>query len=180
MDDGVVHTRTKVIGAVHFGVGDALRHDRVRLPRGQLRGIEVARATLGERMSAYSLRRLTTSSVLITLALILTAARAVLTPWLKNYLRREKALQAHAKADPRRCVPGLNCLTVCGLRDGLANVGQFCIATRLGYALKGDVRKGLFFRGSEALPFGSAIRSVGELIDYLLTGVTTAAPGGAR
>ena len=97
-------------------------------------------------------------------------ARAVLTPWLKNYLRREKALQTHAKADPRRCVPGLNCLSICGLRDGLANIGQFCIATRLGYALKGDVAKGLFFRGSEALPFGSAIRPVRDLIDYLLTG----------
>src|SRR5690606_29213023 len=31
-------------------------------------------------------------------------ARAVLTPWLKNYLRREKALQSHARADPQRCV----------------------------------------------------------------------------
>ena len=97
-------------------------------------------------------------------------ARAVLTPWLRNYLRREKALQAHAKADPRRCVPGLQCLTVCGLRDGIAAMGQFCIATRLGDALRGDFAKGLFFRGSEPLPFGSAIRPVAELVDYLLTG----------
>ena len=96
--------------------------------------------------------------------------RAVLTPWLKNYLRREKALQSHAKADPRRCVSGLNCLTVCGLREGIASVGQFCIATRLAYALKGDVKKGLFFRGSESLPFGSAIRPVADLLEYLLTG----------
>jgi nitronate monooxygenase len=97
-------------------------------------------------------------------------ARAVLTPWLKNYLRREKALQSHAKADERRCVPGLNCLTVCGLRDGIASAGQFCIDTRLAYALKGDVGKGLFFRGSESLPFGTAIRPVAELLDYLMTG----------
>ena len=97
-------------------------------------------------------------------------ARAVLTPWLKNYLRREKSLQAHAKADPRRCVPGIKCLTVCGLRDGIAEIGQFCIDTRLAYALKGDIKKGLFFRGSESLPFGSAIRPVAELIRYLLTG----------
>ena len=96
--------------------------------------------------------------------------RAVLTPWLKNYLRREKALQSHAKADPRRCVSGLNCLTVCGLREGIASIGQFCIATRLAYALKGDVKKGLFFRGSESLPFGSAIRPVADLLEYLLTG----------
>lgn len=97
-------------------------------------------------------------------------ARAVLTPWLRNYLRREKALQTHARADPRRCVPGLNCLSVCGLRDGIATIGQFCIDTRLAFALKGDVKKGLFFRGSESVPFGAAIRPVSELIDYLLTG----------
>ncbi len=102
-------------------------------------------------------------------------ARAVLTPWLKNYLRREKALQSHAKADPARCVPGLNCLSVCGLRDGIGSIGQFCIDTRLAYALKGDVKKGLFFRGSESLPFGGEIRPVAELIDYLLTGKMPAA-----
>ncbi|MEO5692899.1 MAG: nitronate monooxygenase family protein [Usitatibacter sp.] len=102
-------------------------------------------------------------------------ARAVATPWLRNYLKREKALQSHAKADPRRCVPGLQCLTVCGLRDGIAAAGQFCIATRLGDALRGDVKKGLFFRGSEPLPFGAAIRPVAELMEYLLTGTTPAA-----
>ncbi len=97
-------------------------------------------------------------------------ARAVLTPWLRNYLGRVEALQAHAKADPRRCVPGFNCLTSCGLRDGIASAGQFCIDTRLAMAFKGDVKKGLFFRGNERLPFGNAIRPVRELIDYLLTG----------
>jgi nitronate monooxygenase len=101
-------------------------------------------------------------------------ARAVLTPWLKNYLRREKALQSHAKADPDRCVPGLNCLAVCGLRDGIATMGQFCIDTRLAYALKGDVKKGLFFRGSESVPFGTAIRPVAELMRYFLTGAMPA------
>lgn len=99
-------------------------------------------------------------------------ARAVRTPWLKNYLGREKALQSHAKADQRRCVQGLNCLTMCGLRDGIAAAGQFCIDTRLAFALKGDVKKGLFFRGSETLPFGSAIRPVADLLQYLLTGNT--------
>ncbi|MFZ5558738.1 MAG: NAD(P)H-dependent flavin oxidoreductase [Pseudomonadota bacterium] len=97
-------------------------------------------------------------------------ARGVLTPWLKNYLKREKALQSHAKADSRRCVPGANCLTLCGLRDGLAQFGQFCIATRLAFAMKGDVKKGLFFRGAERLPFGTAIRPVQDLLDYLLNG----------
>lgn len=97
-------------------------------------------------------------------------ARAVMTPWLARYLGREKALQSHAKADLRRCVPGLQCLTACGLRDGIAAAGQFCIATRLAHALHGDVKKGLFFRGSEPLPFGKAIRPVADLLAYLLTG----------
>jgi nitronate monooxygenase len=101
-------------------------------------------------------------------------ARAVLTPWLRNYLRREQALQAHARADPRRCVPGLNCLTACGLRDGIAAMGQFCIDMRLAFALQGDIKKGLFFRGSERLPFGAEIRSVAELVRYLMTGAMPA------
>ena len=67
-------------------------------------------------------------------------------------------------------MPGLNCLIVCGLRDGIAKIGQFCIEMRLADALRGNVKQGLFFRGSESLPFGSAIRPVAELVDYLLTG----------
>jgi nitronate monooxygenase len=67
-------------------------------------------------------------------------------------------------------VPGANSLAVCGLRDGLSQFGQFCVATRLALALKGDVGKGLFFRGSERLPFGNAIRSVAGLMDCLLSG----------
>jgi nitronate monooxygenase len=98
-------------------------------------------------------------------------ARAVRTPWLANYLKREEKLQGCAKADPGRCAIGLHCLTQCGLRDGIRKAGQFCIDSQLVAALKGDLAKGLFFRGSEALPFGSAMRSVQELINYLLTGV---------
>ncbi len=97
-------------------------------------------------------------------------ARAVKTPWLANYLQREARLQAVAKADPDRCAIGLHCLTQCGLRDGIAKAGQFCIDSQLVAALKGDVGKGLFFRGSESLPFGNEIRPVRDLIDYLLTG----------
>jgi nitronate monooxygenase len=103
-------------------------------------------------------------------------ARAVKTPWLAKYLQREKALQSHAKADLRRCVPAAQCLTVCGQRDGIASMGQFCIATRLADALHGDVKKGLFFRGSEPRPFGAAIRPVAELLEYLLTGLKPALP----
>ena len=79
-------------------------------------------------------------------------------------------MQACAKADPRRCSQRMDCLTQCGLRDGNAKVGQFCIDLKLVAALKGDIQKGLFFRGAGQLPFGQAMRSVKDLIDYLLYG----------
>ncbi len=95
-------------------------------------------------------------------------ARAVATPWLRSYLRIEDKLQAvaHPKA---RCTKSFDCLAQCGLRDGLLGWGQFCIDNQLAAALRGDVKKGLFFRGVGALPFGSQIRSVRELIERLLT-----------
>lgn len=100
-------------------------------------------------------------------------ARAVLTPWLERYLEKEEKLQG--KAGPKECTVGFDCLAQCGLRDGIAKAGQFCIDTQLAFALKGDLKRGLFFRGSESLPFGSAIRPVRELIDYLLTGTRAVA-----
>ncbi len=95
-------------------------------------------------------------------------ARAVKTEWLSNYLGKEAKLQS--KAEPKNCTVGFDCLHQCGLRDGIAKAGQFCIDTQLGFALKGDVKRGLFFRGSEPLPFGNTVRPVRELIDYLLNG----------
>jgi nitronate monooxygenase len=62
------------------------------------------------------------------------------------------------------------------LRDGIAQIGQFCIDTQLAAALRGDVKKGLFFRGASALPFGAQIRPVRDLIEHLLGGVALA-PG---
>lgn len=97
-------------------------------------------------------------------------ARGVMTPFLKSYLKREEVLQANAKADPRRCTQGINCLTTCGLRDGLDKIGQFCIDLKLAAAWRGEVNKGLFFRGKDPLPFGSKIRTVQDTIQYLLTG----------
>lgn len=99
-------------------------------------------------------------------------ARAVRTPWLADYLDKEAKLQRVAKA--RKCTVGFDCLQQCGLRDGIAKQGQFCIDQRLAYALAGDIKRGLFFRGSEALPFGNRIRPARELIEYLLTGTMTA------
>ncbi|HEX5613511.1 MAG TPA: nitronate monooxygenase family protein [Burkholderiales bacterium] len=94
-------------------------------------------------------------------------ARAVRTPWLARYLEREATLQRRAK--PRRqCTLGWDCLAQCGLRDGLPRAGQFCIDHHLAAALRGDVEHGLFFRGSEPLPFGPAIRPVRDLVQHLL------------
>ncbi|MDQ5899079.1 MAG: hypothetical protein RLY78_3248 [Pseudomonadota bacterium] len=103
-------------------------------------------------------------------------ARAVATPWLKNYLKAEPALQAvaHAKA---RCTKAFDCLAQCGLRDGFKDWGQFCIDNQLAAALRGDEKKGLYFRGVGALPFGPQIRSVRELVERLLTrGATVPQP----
>jgi nitronate monooxygenase len=106
-------------------------------------------------------------------------ARAVRTVWLDRYLRRESVLQQEAAdwaakklpLDPvERCSGALQCLTTCGLRDGIAKIGQFCIDTQLAAALRGELTRGLFFRGAASVPFGTAIRPVHELIDYLLTG----------
>jgi nitronate monooxygenase len=99
-------------------------------------------------------------------------ARAVRTPWLMRYLDKEQRLQGKARAKP--CTVGFDCLQQCGWRDGNARAGQFCIDTQLAFALQGDRQRGLFFRGSEALPFGAAMRPVRELIDYMLNGVAPA------
>ncbi len=95
-------------------------------------------------------------------------ARAVLTPWLRNYLKAEDKLKSVAHVKPR-CTLAFDCLAQCGLRDGTVAWGQFCIDKQLASALRGDVRKGLFFRGVGALPFGAEIRSVRELMARMLT-----------
>ena len=94
-------------------------------------------------------------------------ARAVKTPWLEKYLDKLPALQRRTK--PRAaCTLAFDCLQSCGLRDGLARAGQFCIDLQLAAALKGDLEHGLFFRGAGRLPFGDRIRPVRELLAYLL------------
>lgn len=106
-------------------------------------------------------------------------ARAVRTVWLDRYLRRESVLRQEAAdwtarklpPDPiGKCSGALQCLTTCGLRDSIATIGQFCIDTQLAAALRGELARGLYFRGASSVPFGTAIRPVRELIDYLLSG----------
>ncbi len=94
-------------------------------------------------------------------------ARAVKTPWLERYLEREAFLKARAKKR-KECTLAWDCLAHCGLRDGLPQAGQFCIDHNLAAALRGDIDHGLFFRGSEAVPFGREIRPVRDLVRYLL------------
>ena len=55
----------------------------------------------------------------------------------------------------------------------MARIGQFCIDMQLAAALRGDIHKGLFFRGASELPFGAQVRPVAELIDYMMTGRRT-------
>lgn len=100
-------------------------------------------------------------------------ARAVRTPWLATYLEYLPRLQAVAHKKPR-CTLKFDCLIQCGLRDGVAKIGQFCIDQKLAEGLLGNVAKGLFFRGAAVLPFGSEIRPVRELLAYLLTGTRPA------
>ena len=101
-------------------------------------------------------------------------ARAVRTPWLDKYIRLEHRLKAvaHVKA---KCTMSFDCLAHCGLRDGDASMGQFCIDKQLGHALDGNTGKGLFFRGAGRLPFGNQIRPVQELMQWLLGGLRPAA-----
>jgi nitronate monooxygenase len=118
-------------------------------------------------------------------------ARAVLTPWLQRYLAKESRLREtaavqHSVADRVAASPGatedtengcpsqVQCLAYCGFKDGNPAAGQFCIETQLAAAQRGSIDKGLFFRGSEPLPFGAEIRSVSDLLEYLLTGVRPA------
>ena len=102
-------------------------------------------------------------------------ARAVGTPWLKAYLKIEHKLQAvaHVKS---RCTKAFDCLAQCGLRDGFKDWGQFCIDNQLAAALRGDIKKGLFFRGAGSLPFGDQIKSVRELMERLLSTGPAAQP----
>jgi nitronate monooxygenase len=103
-------------------------------------------------------------------------ARAVRTPWLDKYLRNESKLKEKARVQPN-CNMWFDCLSHCGLRDGNAAWGQFCIDKTLGHALEGDLNEGLFFRGAGRLPFGSQIRSVHELMQWLVGGLL---PAGVR
>ena len=97
-------------------------------------------------------------------------ARAVLTPWLERYLKKESDLRERVGTRKAVCPRNLECLTHCGFKDGNPEAGQFCIETQLAAAQRGDVKRGLFFRGTEPLPFGKEVRSVHELLVYLLTG----------
>ena len=95
-------------------------------------------------------------------------ARAVRTPWLQRYLKREQNLRSKATPERARCVGWAECLGHCGYRDGNPEAGQFCILIRLEAAVMGNVEKGLFFRGSEPLLFGDEIRPVQDVLNTLL------------
>ncbi len=68
-------------------------------------------------------------------------ARAVRTPWLASYLKYLPKLAAVAHKKPR-CTLKFDCLIQCGLRDGIAKIGQFCIDMQLAAALARRRREG--------------------------------------
>jgi nitronate monooxygenase len=53
-------------------------------------------------------------------------------------------------------------------------MGQFCLDQQRGHVFSGDTEKGLYFRGTGLLPFGGQVRSVQELMQWLLGGVRPA------
>lgn len=97
-------------------------------------------------------------------------ARAVRTPWLNKYLKREDKLRNNASPERAKCAGWAECLSHCGFRDGNPAAGQFCILKQLEAAVKGDYEKGLFFRGSEPMIFENKIHPVHDVLEYLLTG----------
>jgi len=97
-------------------------------------------------------------------------ARALRTPWLNKYLRREEKLRDNAAPERAKCAGWAECLSHCGFRDGNPAAGQFCILKQLEAAVKGDYEKGLFFRGSEPMIFEKDIHPVHDVLEYLLTG----------
>lgn len=97
-------------------------------------------------------------------------ARAIKTPWLNTYLKREEKLRARATPERAICTGMAECLSHCGYRDGNPGAGQFCILQKLESAVTGDYEKGLFFRGSEPMIFSDKIHPVHDVMQYLLTG----------
>ena len=97
-------------------------------------------------------------------------ARAVKTPWLNKYLKREEKLRTKATPEKAKCAGWAECLSHCGFRDGNPAAGQFCILKQLEAAVKGEYEKGLFFRGSEPMIFEDKIHPVHDVLEYLLTG----------
>ena len=102
-------------------------------------------------------------------------ARAVRTPWLARYLGKEATLRTLAARRPAGCPRAVDCLSYCGFKDRDPDAGQFCIETQLAAAQRGDVERGLFFRGASALPFGREIRPVRDLLQTLLAPQAAAA-----
>lgn len=64
--------------------------------------------------------------------------------------------------------PGVAIAPILSDARGSVRFGQYGIDNPLATALKGDVKRGLFFRGAGSLPFGTEIRPVRELIPHLL------------
>jgi nitronate monooxygenase len=96
-------------------------------------------------------------------------ARAVLTPCSSAILPRNSVC-VHG---PGRTLSSPTARARCGAsRPAASRTGipqPVSSASRPSWRRRGSIEKGLFFRGSESLPFGTEIRSVAELLQRLLT-----------
>ena len=170
VDDGRAVRRDEVAGSgrLHIGRG----HGRVLSER----RVRASGISLQESRAKQVLAEARDEDLVEFTSVAGLPARAVMTPWLRKYLKAEPRLQAVAQLK-QRCTMAFDCLAQCGLRDGLKGWGQFCIDQRLAAGLRGDLEKGLFFRGKGMLPFGAGIASVRQLVERLLTpGVALGTP----
>ncbi|HKJ76791.1 MAG TPA: nitronate monooxygenase family protein [Gammaproteobacteria bacterium] len=191
--DDINHPRfefKRVLGEVR-GVIDKLGLDQIPLiPAGGINSFKRIKELIGQGANAVQigtpfavteegdahtnfkdvLRKARSEDIVTFLSTAGLPARAVLTPWLKKYLEREERVRSRATPEKGKCAVWFECLTHCGLKDGDPESGQFCIDTQLEAAVLGDLQKGLFFRGASELPFGEQVRSVHDLLVYLLTG----------
>ena len=155
---GGIDSPAKLRAALDLGAAAAQLGHAVRRHRGVRRARELqARARRGARRGHRGIHQRRGSS------------RARGAHAVAGALSREAAQPAGARQGTHALHRSRSTASrTCGLRDGIAKIGQFCIDHHLAAALKGDVERGLFFRGAGSLPFGREIRPVRDLIELFL------------
>ncbi len=105
-------------------------------------------------------------------------ARAVKTPWLMRYLRHETTIREKIGALKHVCPTALECLSVCGWRDGIENSATSALTRGSPRHCAATWPMVCFSAAAKPCRSASAIRSVHDLIELLLTGATRPAVAG--